>query len=158
MLSQPWKVRGLVCRGIVSSWCLMETISVLSLLVILVILALLITKSAWAFCPFGMSDSWLHGSTVCGHLSKRRLSNRVAACMACDLDFDWLKQELPDRATFTMGYAFCFCLGLADLLLPVSYLVCILITAALTVLVLISGKALQKENCSISNRNTWKFL
>jgi len=88
MLSLTGKVRGLVCRGIVSSWCVMETSSVLSLLVSLVILALLMTKSAWALRNFARSDPWLRGSTVCGHLSERKLSAVSLFDVACDLDFD----------------------------------------------------------------------
>lgn len=125
MLSLSWKARGLVCRGIASSQCLMETSSVLSLLVSLVILAILMTKSAWALCAFDMSDPWLCGSTVCGHLSKRRLTNRDAAYVASDsILVDSSKSFLPEPPSWWV--VFCFYLGLADLLLPVSHLVCIL--------------------------------
>lgn len=64
----------------------MQTSYVLSRVISLMVLALLITKNAWALGAFDRSDSCLIGSPVCGHVSKRRLSNRSAGYMALDLD------------------------------------------------------------------------
>lgn len=125
MLFLLWKVRGLVCRGIMRSWCLMKTSSVLSLLVSLVTLALLKNPSAWALCAFDISEPWLRGSAVCVHLSKRMLPNRDIVYVAWDPDFGWLKIFLTEPLLL-MGYVSCFYLSLAILLLPIFHLVCIL--------------------------------
>lgn len=126
MLFLLWKVRGLVCRGIASSWCPMKTSSVLSLLVSLVTLALRKTPSAWASCAF--EHEWVLVTwerCLCPPLQKRTLSYRDVVYVAWDPNFGWFKIFLPEPPLL-MGYVSCFYLSLAVLLLPISHLVCIL--------------------------------